>query len=245
MNNQLTILIPTSPIPRHPSTAILDETIANLRMYTDAKIIILFDGIHSSLSHREQDYKNYLEAVGAKMYNKEYGDCEARLFVEHTHQAMMVKEVLKEIITPLIFFVEHDCSPIGDIPFKEICDLVEKSYEINYVRFNIFHETPKDHDYLMLDKEPVEIEGVRLVRTIQFSARPNIAKTNWYRNILYDYFKPGQKSMIEDVMHSVVIEKYKFYGGDIMGLAVYAPIGNQLRSYHSDGRGSDTKIIDG
>lgn len=245
MNNQLTVLIPTSPIPSHPSTEILDETISNLRKYTDAKIVIMFDGIHKSLESRRGDYLKYMEAVHNNIEADKYGYCTARVFSEHTHQAQMTKTVLQfDVNTPLILFCEHDCSPIGEIPFKEICDLVELNSLINYIRFNIFHEVLEEHLHLMIDKFPMEINGIKLTRTIQFSARPHIAKTDWYVRILDSYFRPFEKSMIEDRMHGIVQESYKELGHDIFGLAIYTPDDNQLRSYHSDGRGSDEKIIE-
>jgi len=45
-------------------------------------------------------------------------------------------------------------------------------------------------------------------------------------------------------MHGVVIEGHKIDGTDF-GLGIYTPEGNQLRSYHSDGRGNDEKITYG
>ncbi len=117
MNNQLTVIIPTSPIPSHPSTAILDETIINIRKYTDAKIIIMFDGVHSSLAHRAEQYSQYMEAAVQKINMGDYGDCSFHAFEAHEHQARMTRKILEEeVTTPLIMFCEHDCSPIGDIP---------------------------------------------------------------------------------------------------------------------------------
>jgi hypothetical protein len=46
-------------------------------------------------------------------------------------------------------------------------------------------------------------------------------------------------------MHSVVQTEYERLGKDTFGLAIYTPEGNQLRSYHSDARGTDEKIITG
>lgn len=247
----LTVLIPTSPIPSHPSTDILDETISNIRKYTDAKIIILCDGVHQSLEHRRKDYEDYSNAVDGKIRAKVYGDCEQLYFYKHSHQAIMTKFALDHLVrTPLVMFCEHDTSPIGDIEFEQICDFVRKSDCINYIRFNIFHDILEEHQYLMIDKSPqlYEMMGgfmLRLVRTVQWSQRPHIAKSDWYRQILTDHFAPDQKSMIEDIMHSVVIESYKFLNKDIYGLAIYTPEGNQLRSYHSDGRKSDEKITYG
>lgn len=245
MKNQLTILIPTSPIPSHPSTWILDETITNLRKYTDAKIMIMFDGLHKSMGHRESDYYLYKEKVEDNISRGVYGDCASLNFNKHTHQAGMTKAALKLISTPLIMFCEHDTSPVGEIQFNEICELVGHSTEINYVRFNIFDRILDEHKYLMLGEPIYYAYGVRLVRTIQWSQRPHVAKTQWYRQILNSYFRADDNTMIEDVMHGVVIEKHKELGRDMFGLSVYTPEGNQLRSYHSDGRGDDEKITVG
>jgi hypothetical protein len=242
----ITVLIPTSPIPSHPSTEILDETIANIRKYTDAKIIIMFDGVHPSLEHRRADYEAYKEEIALKG-KKEYGDYQTIIFQVHIHQSMMTRYVLENIVkTPLILFCEHDTSPIGDIPFDQLCWFVKHSPDINYLRFNIFHTILDEHQYLMLDPAPVNLgfkTGLKGVRTIQWSQRPHIAKSEWYRDILKSHFME-KKSMIEDVMHSIVIESYKALQADVFGLAIYTPDGNQLRSYHSDGRREDEKIIE-
>ncbi len=244
----LTVIIPTSPIPSHPSTAILDETIANIRKYTDAPIEILFDGVHEKMKHRENDYKAYYKAVVRKIGNGDYGDCGALFFQVHTHQAGMTEEILTMIDTPLIMFCEHDTSPIGDIPFQDMCKWLAVDPEINYIRFNIFDRILEEHEYLMLDEMYgiIDKRPFTLRRTIQWSQRPHIAKSEWYRRILRDHFGTKHKnSMIEDVMHSVVIESHKSLGKDVFGLAIYTPEGNQLRSYHSDGRGQDEKITVG
>lgn len=242
MNNNLTILIPTSPIPSHPSTAILDETISNIRKYTDAKIILMIDGVHESLSHRTEDYIKYKYSVCGKIINGEYGDCTFQEHEHHRHQSEMMKQALKEVDTDLIFFVEHDTWIAGDIPFNEICSIVKDNPAINYIRLNIFHTILPEHQHLMING--FEIDGVNLTGTIQYSARPNIAKTNWYRDILFTWFRDGERMMLEDRIHSIVIEKYKALGYDTFGMAIYTPNGDQTRSFTSDGRKDDPKIIE-
>lgn len=246
MNNQLSILIPTSPIPSHPSTAILDETISNIRKYTDARIIIMFDGVHESLVDRAYSYHLYLKEVLLKMGRGIYGDCKATIFEHHTHQAKMTSTILRdEVTTPLIMFVEHDTSPIGNIPFQSLCDYIQDSETVNYIRFSIFHEIPQEHEYLMLRKVHEKLPTTHLTRTIQFSARPHIAKADWYRKLLSDNFQLEERAMIEDKIHGIIQESYKALKRDIFGLAIYTPPGNILRSYHSDARGTDEKIIEG
>lgn len=244
----LTILIPTSPIPLHPSTAILDETIFNIRQYTEERIIILFDGVHHSLQHRAKDYESYKRAVIENIEAQKYGYATYIEFDEHSHQAKMTRYAMTYFVdTPLVMFCEHDTSPIGEIPFNEICQLVQNDKTVNYMRFNIFHMILPEHRYLMLGEEwatnPNETV-IKYTRTIQWSQRPHIAKSDWYREILENHFGKEQRTMIEDVMHSVVQDAYHRDGKDF-GLTIYTPDGNQLRSYHSDARGTDTKIIEG
>ena len=86
-DKKLTVLIPTSPIPSHPDTAILDETIANIRKYTDAVIIIMADGVHESLAHRTKDYEAYLTRLEENVIIGKYGECNIVEFDSHTHQA--------------------------------------------------------------------------------------------------------------------------------------------------------------
>lgn len=238
----LTVLIPTSPIPSHPSTSILDETISNVRKYTEERIIILFDGVHESLEHRSNDYFVYRMSVIENIEAGKYGYCTYIDFKEHTHQAKMTRFALDFYVdTPLILFCEHDTSPIGEIPFNEICRIVENDPAVNYMRFNIFHMILPEHRELMIGEE--EKLGVKFTRTIQWSQRPHIAKTSWYREILENHFGKDHKTMIEDVMHSVVQVQWHEKQID-MGLTMFTPDGNHLRSYHSDARGSDKKIIE-
>src|SRR6478609_4270132 len=212
----ITVIIPTSPIPSHPSTAIMDETISNIRKYTDAKIIIMCDGVHSSLKHRKADYQKYIESITGKYYG-----VQVVVFNEHQHQAIMTRETLKLVTTELIMFNEHDCSPVGEIPFDQICEMVRTSEYINCIRFNIFDQIPAEHMYLMLGSELHD--RIPLQRTIQFSARPHIAKKAWYQDMLNTYFGKNDKVMIEDVMHGIVQVEYDRKGRDTFGLAIYTP----------------------
>jgi len=244
MSNNLTILIPSSPIPSHPSTEILDETISNIRKYTDAKIILMCDGVHESLVHRTEDYESYRNGVFLKMMAGDYGNLTIRTFEHHRHQSEMLKQTLPEVKTELVMFWEHDCTIGGGyIPFNDICDIVKDENDVNYIRFHIFHEILEAHKYLMLSDRPTYIDDVPLIPTIQFSARPFICKTKWLKDILWTYFKEGERIMLEDGIIGIIQEKYKALGFDTFGLYIYAPEDNMLRSFTSDGRKGDPKII--
>jgi hypothetical protein len=92
---------------------------------------------------------------------------------------------------------------------------------------------------MMLDKIPVNLDGVWLRRTLQWSQRPHLASTEYYRKIMARYFPPDNSTMIEDRMHSVAQTN-----PDENRIAVYCPSdpdGSIVRSYNLDGRQDDPK----
>lgn len=232
----ITTLITTSPIPSHPSTEILDKTIQKVRQYTDGLILILCDGVHESLKHRTEDYNKYVQSLTGR-----YKNSVVIQFGGHQHQARMTRYALEQCATDLIFFVEHDTYIDGDIPFNELCKIVEET-DINYLRFNIFDCILPEHRYLMLGNK--RIDGHSFQKTIQYSSRPFIAKKAWMQDLLRMHFDPEHRTMIEDVMHGIVQSEYYRVKRDTFGMVIYTPEGNQLRSFHSDGRKDDTKIIE-
>jgi hypothetical protein len=76
---------------------------------------------------------------------------------------------------------------------------------------------------------------------MQWSQRPHLASTAFYRQMIKNYFNPKSRTMIEDVIHGVVIEscrKDAVMGWYSRRLWIYTPEGNIKRSYHLDGRRS-------
>lgn len=245
MKSHLTILIPTSPIPLHPSTAVIDDCIGKLREQQeikDCEIIIMMDGVHKNHEAKRENYLKYKDNLTENISAGKYGNCWIRSFTDHTHQANMTLAVLQEVKTPYVMFVEHDTAPINEIHWEKIFEVMDTYNTVNYVRFHIFHEFLKEHDYLMLGME--NYNGLPLMRTIQWSQRPHVARKEWYIEILNRYFS-GNKTMIEDVMHGICQDKYYAEKKDVFGMFIYAPDGLKLRSYHADGRGEDEKIIEG
>src|SRR5579859_4905919 len=98
----VTILIPTSPIPSHPSTEIIDETIAGIRNYfPTARIIVMCDGVRSSVEHRRGQYGEYLFNLATLVKDE---NIEFKVFSDPTQQAWMTRETLQLVTTPFVLF---------------------------------------------------------------------------------------------------------------------------------------------
>lgn len=226
---EATILISTSPIPSHPSTRIIDETIDSLKQLR-LPIVIMADGVREEQEHLTSKYQEYVD----KLLTKHHG-AEFHISARFVHQAELTKQVINKIKTPLVFYVEHDTPICGDIPLKEMSDTV-LSGKADLIR--LMHEANilEPHKHLML-----ETDG-DYTKTIQWSQRPHLASTDFYRKILNN-FPSDCRTMIEDKMHSVVQSNYDITGKwEEYKLWIYTPKGDMKRSYHLDGRETESKF---
>ncbi len=205
LNYQITVLIPTSPIPRHPDTGQIDACVDSVRRYFPrAQLIIMADGVRPQMEHRRAQYEEYVASVRSKAFAGEYGpNAVVKKFREHSQQAVMTRETLRDVDTPLILFCEHDVvfRPEGAIAFPAIFDLLLTG-GANLVRFYNWADIWHEHAHLM--RGEFGHQGSRFVRTVQYSQWPLVSTANYHRAILDRYFTPERRAMIETVMYGPV-----------------------------------------
>lgn len=243
--NKITVIIPTSPIPSHPSTGVIEETIQNIRsMLPDCEIIIGIDGVRREQEFRREDYEKYIQRL-LWLCNYEWHNVLPVRFQEHQHQALMTKKLLEMVNTPLILFVEHDTGLTPDYEFEwpQLIQAIE-SGSANVIRFHHEGHIPPEHNYLMLGGRE-DICGIPMMKTMQWSQRPHLASTFFYREMLNEFVTDQSRTMIEDTVHGRVQTDCQDSG--IMGwykwrLWIYYPEGNIKRSYTTDGRKDDPKF---
>jgi hypothetical protein len=247
----ITVLIPSSPISAHPDTSMIEQTIQDVRAeLPDSEVIIMLDGVRPEQEDRREAYEEYKRQL-LWLVNFKWHNVLPIIFNEHTHQAAMTREALRQVATPTILFVEHDApiTPDHDFDWQTLTDVILQG-DANVIRFHHEAGVLPEHEYLMLG--PVEpIQGktsgreVPLRKTAQWSQRPHLTSTAFYRQMIKNYFNPKSRTMIEDVIHGAVIESCR--KDSVMGwynwrLWIYTPEGNIKRGYHLDGRGGDPKF---
>lgn len=202
----LTILIPTSPIPRHPDTSMLEECVDAVRFYLpEEPLVIMADGVRPSVEHRRQQYAEYIDRVHHLVVSGRFGQATVRVFEGPSQQAIMARETLRSVTTSLIAFIEHDAilrnAPLINI--NDICQVLS-SGEANVVRLYAWGQRIwPEHEFLM--RGSFTCGSSNFVRTVQYSQWPLFSRTDYHRRILDQYFKPGQRAMIETVMYSPVL----------------------------------------
>lgn len=230
-SDEVTVVIPVSPIKSHPDTRILDETIKSIRHHLDCRIIITFDGVREEQEDRRADYEVFINNVLASGYDRIY----PVIFDEHQHQSGMMREILDIIDTPYILYIEQDTPLVTDLPIEwDKCIALLESGDSNMIRFHFEAFIPDPHRHMMLGKVR---DG--FIKTAQWSQRPHIATTAFYRRIMHEYFSKDTKSFIEDNLHGKLWNAYRIDGGqgwNQFRVHIYHPPGNIKRSYHTDGR---------
>lgn len=216
----VTVVVPTSPVPIHPSTAIIERVIASIKsQLPNAPILILCDGVRPELKHRESQYREYLARLGSLGF-------QPFIFAEHMQQSGMLMETLEFIKTPFLFFCEHDAI-VDDKPIN--WDAIEKLLSLriaNTVRL-YWHETiHPEHEHLMLERDG------DFVKTKQWSSWPHISRLDFYKKIMEQHFGPGERMMTETRLYSPVLESpWEEYR-----TMIYAPQPDAIRFHHLDAR---------
>lgn len=246
ISDLITVIVTTSPIPSHPATDILDTTIDSVRaqpQLLEAEVLVAADGVHPDLQHRAGDYARFLHRLAWQASTGRHGNLLPLLAPEWRHQALTVAAALEHVDTPLVLVMEHDTPLVGDIDWDGLGKALLSS-QAHVIRLHHEAGILPDHEYLMIDEAPETVCGVPLLRTAQWSQRPHLASTDFYRSLLSTYFGPDARTMIEDCVFGVVANAYDqegVDGWDQFRVWIYAPDGDMKRSTHLDGRAGDPK----
>jgi hypothetical protein len=227
MNSKdVTIVIPTSVIPSHPDTKIIEETIDSIRHYfPDNEIILQVDGLRDERLDWKDRYDEYKNRILWKSLH-EWTNVLPIVFTEHKHQSTMMKETIDLINTSLILYIESDTPLIKNkINLQECLDML-KTDNCNTIRFHFEKTIPEVHNYLMLGKE------ANFLKTIQWSQRPHLSKVSYYRDVVLE--QSPDKDFIETILYGYTVSN----DWDLTKTWIYYP-NNGLdikSSYDLDGR---------
>jgi hypothetical protein len=236
--DNVTVVIPVSPIPSHPGTHILDETIASVKHHLpNSRIIVTFDGVREEQENRRAAYEEHIRRVLWKH------DIIPFIFEDHQHQIGMMRAIIDEIKTPLLLYVEQDAPLVTDESIEwDKCKKKILIGDSNMIRFHFEARIPAEHEFMMIGQP---IDG--FLKTAQWSSRPHLASTAFYRRMMSENFSPQAKCFIEDLIHGKLHNAYLQdgkQGWNQWRVHIYHPYGNIKRSYTTDGRGNQPKWDD-
>jgi hypothetical protein len=237
-DKDIAVLISSSVIPSHPSTAIIEETLASIRYHLpESRVYIMLDGLREEQKDREAAYLEYIKRlVGLSVFK--WKNISLVPFEEFTHQAAMTMKTLELVTAPYILFVEHDTPLVNAFIHWDMLKSMLASHATNHIRLHYDETIHPDHQHMMLGNLTPY-----LIKTNQWHQRPHLASADFYRAKLKAHFSPQCRTFIEDAIYSSCC-----YGAwEDWKLTVYDPEGtgqNMRRSGHSNGRAGECKFDD-
>lgn len=240
--NDITVLIPTSPIRQNPSLNIISAAVESVRSrLPNAEILIMVDGVRPEQGARRNAYDEYVRRLLWKA-NFEWHNVLPIVFDEWTHQAGMTRVALEKVSTPFVLFLEHDTALEGSIDWEGCMAVLDRG-EANAIQFHENTELNDEHRHLILGYTTTE-EGVRLLKTKAWWQRPHLARTSFYRDRIMPLFGSRARTMIEEVVYGVMMTDIDHRGRAAWWdwrVFIYAPEGDMKRHRHFDGRGGEPK----
>lgn len=229
-SSEITVVIPTSPLKSHPSTAIIDRAVASVRaQLPNAPIILTADGLRPQHDARSAVYAAYKERVKDRWGNMLFFD-----YPHHVHQCEMLGLALPFVFTELMLYYEHDWALLDHIQWDILSQLtLDRQY--NVIKFHADARIHPLHEHMMERRKIIawgSSELVGLIETRQWSQNPHLASTEWYRAVWEKYLR-DKTDFIENQLVGVVgnspWEDHK--------VAIYNPVDYGMeRIAHLDGR---------
>lgn len=236
----ITVCVVTSPTASDPSIETLWQTLGSVKQFdglNDVRVLIGADGVRPEQRDLADAYAEKIARIRkfrAVIQLRWWG-----------HQANVIRLMLQEVHTPLLLFMEGDTPLTPDVSIDWAgCAEAILSGELHLIRFLHESRVLPEHEHLALGGH-VSAAGVPYIRTAQWSQRPHLADTAWYRDLIDRYFSESSRCFVEDVMHSIVVNTWHALGQaglDRYKMGIYAdPEPTLQRSYHLDGRAGGDK----
>lgn len=227
----ITAVIPTSATITNPSTEIIEKCIASVKKYfPNAPIIITCDGLRDSNRHHQANYEKFIQNL---LKLEIEGEVRINAYTNHEHQSGMMIDILDDIKTENILYLEHDWELTGDIPVEKFEQIINEG-TADLIRVLWPTELPAVYADKMIG-EPEEINGVRLIKTFQWSQNPHIASKAFYQKVM-SYFGEDDKRFIEEGIIGHVETEYRQHGWGKFKTFIFVPEGNTQRCLHLDAR---------
>lgn len=241
-NDKITVVVTASPIPSHPSTEIIEQTIDSIReQLPTAEIVVALDGVRREQADQAADYHEFVRRL-TWLTNFRWHNVVPVVADQFLHQANLTVEAMKHVHTPLMLFVEHDTPLCGEMPWDRLCNAIE-SGEANVIQTYHFDQIHPDHRGIFLDERPERIEGVWLRRTMAWWQRPHLANADWYRHFILGRFHSQSRTMIEDAVYPRMEEGVRVGEWDDWRVWLYEPDTPSVKRHiHLNGRGEQDKF---
>ena len=232
-NSDITIVLSTSPMPSHPSTAFVDEVVDSIYKFLfrheKTKIIITCDGTRE----RNEDYEAFIVNLEDKY--KDNADIAIIKKPEFGHLTGNLRFAIEYVETEFVFLVQHDISFLRYVDIAKVLEDMRNNPELKHVRFNKRLNTRARGDY-NLGRKRVEA-NYKYISTPQWSDQNHICTVDYFKN---EILTRVHKGFMEHTMRRKARRKH-----DVFGTFLFGDHKDPAVTCHLQGRHEKELIIPG
>lgn len=240
LSDIVTVLIPSSFVPSHPSITLVRNAIESIRIVLalpNCKIVVCCDGPPECPNQRRNysEYKSRLRDFSAT------NDVHIAELPVHVGLPGVIAEGFNHVSTPLALVFQHDFEVVRAIRIDELCRvLLQDDLPINHVRLNHKDNRQRKCDRILREFNHPHVL-IPLLRTNCWSDMPHLARSRYYRETVLPRMRPTQSRLgVENQLARLLradIERLGFDAGHRRhGTCVYGRLGDPPVVLHLDGR---------
>lgn len=241
---ELTVVIPTSWIPTHPSTAIIERSVRSIRHVLglkSAQLVIGCDGLDEAEKCRA-DLDRYRERLRHLVEGQsEFSPATLVELPVTMGLPGVIMEAFRHVQTRCVLVFQHDVEVVRSIDVQGILSaILLDGSPVKYVRINHRRNIAIKSDYILKEFSDPRV-AIPLLRTSSWSDMPHFTTAEYYRLTVLPLLKAGRGSRgVENKVAAVYWENIERDGFDKAqswhGTFLYGNLGDPPVVRHLDGR---------
>jgi hypothetical protein len=240
--NNLTVVVAASLIPSHPSTSMIEQTLASLDIMGISKevpLVIAHDAVSPNSDSMDRwRYQQYL--VNLEELCKIRGNSIITKLDSWGQLSQSLSLAFTYIKTQFVLVCQHDLPFIKRIAIDEIVATMESQMGLKHVRFNLRENYPyafdafpkKRRNFYQEESFGVDGEFSNFIKTVGWSDNNHLCHVDYYRRTVFPLV--GKRRVApEHVMNLIATPRTH----EQLGTYIFGRIGDSPAIKHLDGKG--------
>ena len=213
VENSLTVIVTTSPVPSNPSIKMittviksLEENVFNEKKY---KVIIACDGSNT----KNDKYDQFVKKL--KDFYSSNSTVTIVLNANKGHLSGNIRNAFNHVNTEFVMLIQHDLLFIKKINIEHILEDMRNNLELKHVRFNKRNNVKAGWDNTLLFASKKIKGNNTYILTEAWSDQNHITRADYYRNIVLREVNDG--IFMESLLNNISKGHHDKYGTYIYG----------------------------